>query len=78
MKYRKIMALALAGSLAIPAAAFAEDSTTDITLWTYPIGNWGDSATVDGLIASFNEVYPNINVTVEYLPCGASIPGRRW
>ncbi|MCI9071509.1 MAG: extracellular solute-binding protein [Lachnospiraceae bacterium] len=40
---------------------------TDITLWTYPIGNWGDSATVDGLIASFNAVHPEIRVTVEYL-----------
>ena len=39
----------------------------DITLWTYPIGSWGDSATVDGLIANFNAVYPDIKVTVEYL-----------
>ena len=39
----------------------------DITLWTYPIGSWGDSAVVDGLIASFNEAHPEINVTVEYL-----------
>lgn len=38
-----------------------------ITLWTYPIGNWGDSATVDSLVASFNEVHPEITVTVEYL-----------
>ena len=43
------------------------DLSASITLWTYPIGNWGDSATVDGLIASFNEKYPNIAVTVEYL-----------
>ena len=40
---------------------------TDITLWTYPVGKFGDSATVDGIIAAFNEVYPNINVSVEYL-----------
>lgn len=39
----------------------------EITLWTYPIGSWGDSATVDGLIANFNAVYPDIKVTVEYL-----------
>lgn len=39
----------------------------DITLWTYPIGNWGDSATVDSLVESFNAVYPDIRVTVEYL-----------
>ncbi len=40
---------------------------TSITLWTYPIGSWGDSATVDTLVADFNSVYPNITVTVEYL-----------
>ncbi len=40
---------------------------TDITLWTYPIGGWGDAAVVDGLIANFNAAHPEINVTVEYL-----------
>ncbi len=43
------------------------DLSASITLWTYPIGNWGDSATVEGLIASFNEAYPGVTVTVEYL-----------
>ena len=38
-----------------------------ITLWTYPVGQWQDSAVVDGLIAEFNKVYPNIKVSVEYL-----------
>ena len=44
-----------------------EAPAADITLWTYPIGKWGDEATVKELIAGFNEVYPDINVTVEYL-----------
>lgn len=43
------------------------DLTADITLWTYPVGSFGDSATVDSFIASFNEVYPGVNVSVEYL-----------
>ena len=68
MKYRKLVALSLACAMALPAAAFAEEGkAADITLWTYPVGNWGDSATVDALIANFNEAYPDINVTVEYL-----------
>ncbi len=50
---------------AAPAEATAQ--AADITLWTYPIGSWGDSATVDSLVKSFNEVYPDIHVTVEYL-----------
>lgn len=43
------------------------DVAADITLWTYPIGNWGNAETVNSMIALFNEDYPNINVTVEYL-----------
>ena len=39
----------------------------EITLATYPIGQWSDEATVNGLIADFNAVYPNIKVTVQYL-----------
>ena len=69
MNYRKVLAVALAASMLVPAGnVFAADSeSTDITLWTYPIGNWGDAATVDGMIANFNEAHPEINVTVEYL-----------
>lgn len=68
MKFRKILALTLVGSMALSMNVFAESSeAADITLWTYPIGSWGDSATVDGLIANFNAVYPDIHVTVEYL-----------
>ncbi len=37
-----------------------------ITLWTYPIGNWGDEATVNELIAAFT-AETGISVTVEYL-----------
>ena len=41
--------------------------TVEITLWTYPIGGWGDQATVDALIADFEAANPGIKVTVEYL-----------
>ena len=67
MKFRTITALAIAAVLAVPSVAFAGEATTDITLWTYPIGSWGDSATVEGLIAGFEEAHPEIHVTVEYL-----------
>lgn len=45
MNYRKVLAVALAASMLVPAGnIFAADSeSTDITLWTYPIGNWGDA-----------------------------------
>ena len=45
-----------------PAAA-----ATEISLWTYPVGKWGDEAVVNELLKGFNEKYPNITVKVEYL-----------
>ena len=53
-----------------PASAATETATgesADITQWTYPIGKWGDSESVDALLADFNAKYPDIHVTVEYL-----------
>lgn len=44
-----------------------ETTATELKLWTYPVGKWGDQATVEGLIADFNAIYPNIAVTVELL-----------
>ena len=45
----------------------AASQAADITLWTYPIGKWGDSDSVNELLADFNAQYPDIHVTVEYL-----------
>ena len=40
---------------------------TEITLWTYPIGGWGNEETVNGLISKFEAANPDVKVTVEYL-----------
>ena len=57
-----------ASSEAAPAESTADaGQAADITLWTYPIGRWGDSESVDALLADFNAQYPDIHVTVEYL-----------
>ena len=50
-----------------PVETEAPAEKIEISLWTYPIGNWVDEATVASLIADFNAVYPNITVKVEYL-----------
>lgn len=65
---KKLLALALAVMmvLSVGTAAMAEEQV-DITLWTYPIGGWGNEETVNEIVAAFNEVYPNINVRVEFL-----------
>ena len=39
---------------------------TEISLWTYPIGGWGNQETVDALLADFAAA-TGIKVTVEYL-----------
>lgn len=52
-----------------PSEATGETTSeaTDITMWTYPIGQFGDADTVNSMIAKFQETHPEINVTVEYL-----------
>ena len=60
-------------STAASSAATAEstaasaDMSADITMWTYPIGKFKDAETVNGIITAFNQKYPNIKVSVEYL-----------
>lgn len=60
-----LLALVMVFALAAPVASAADDVA--ITLWTYPIGGWGNSEVVDQLIAAFEEANPGIKVTVEYL-----------
>ena len=68
-----VFALAACGQQAAPAPAAqpagndapAADAT-EITLWTYPIGKWGDEATVKALTDAFT-AETGIAVKVEYL-----------
>ena len=48
------------------AAPEAPAAATEITLWTYPIGGWGNQETVDALMAKF-EADTGIKVNVDYL-----------
>ena len=49
-----------------PSTPEAPAAATEISLWTYPIGGWGDQATVDKLMADF-KAETGITVKVEYL-----------
>lgn len=57
-----------AASAAEPAAPAAEPAAApvEISLWTYPIGNWGQEADVKALTDAF-EAETGIKVKVEYL-----------
>ncbi len=44
----------------------APAGATEITLWTYPVGKWGDQATVEKMMADF-KAETGISVKVEFL-----------
>lgn len=51
-----------------PDGAFqTEPAPVEISLWTYPIGNWSNSTVIASLLADFNKQYPHIRVSVKYL-----------
>lgn len=64
-----LAALLFVGVMPAPSLATeqASQAKTEISLWVYPIGQFGDPATVDRFIEAFNRRYPDISVTVEYL-----------
>ena len=51
---------------AVETEAAAPEMASEITLWAYPVGSWGDQETVDALMADF-EAATGIKVTVEFL-----------
>ena len=75
---KKILALVLALCMALslaacsetaakePAAAAADDAAMKITLWTYPIGGWGNDEIVKGMMEAF-KADTGIEVEVQYL-----------
>ncbi len=67
-----INASACGGQTLEPSDAEGEDGEekqeeVNIALWTYPVGNWGESTTVANLLGKFNNQYPNIHVSVKHL-----------
>ena len=38
-----------------------------LTLWTFPVGNWGDPTAVANILSGFHKEYPGIHISVEYL-----------
>ena len=38
-----------------------------LTMWLFPVGNWGKPTSVSSVLTGFHQNYPNIHVTLEYL-----------
>ncbi len=55
------------GTAAPETSEKAAASPVSLTLWTYPVGAWGNASTVSGLLADFRRAYPSIDLHVEFL-----------
>jgi len=66
-KLALLLALVMIVALAVPVSASAD--ATEISLWTYPIGKWGDEATIKTFTDAF-EAETGIKVKVELLAYG--------
>ena len=44
-----------------------EKEDVELSLWTYPVGGWGNSGTISSLLAAFHRDNPNIRITVKLL-----------
>ena len=53
MKKFIALLLAVVMVLGLTACSVSSGKKTEITLWTYPVGQWGDQATVDEMMAAF-------------------------
>ncbi len=54
-------------AVAEPEEVSSGPEDVELTLWTFPVGNWGNPTAVSNILTSFYREYPNIEITVEYL-----------
>ena len=51
----------------IPENDSSDNQDLELTLWTFPVGNWGNPTAVSNILNSFHKEYPDIHISVEYL-----------
>lgn len=52
---------------AAPEEESGVQEDTELTLWTFPVGNWGNPTAVANMLAGFHREYPDVHISVEYL-----------
>ena len=73
MRFKALLVFLFIFFLCLPVTSCSNNITrpiiedTEISLWTYPIGDWGNEETVKDLIKTFNEVHPEITVKFKLL-----------
>ena len=73
MKIKKLFSFLLIFCFLIPITACSTNvirpitEDTEITLWTYPIGDWGNEKAVNKLISNFIAINPEISVKTKFL-----------
>ena len=50
-----------------PGDGGGSPDNVELTLWTFPVGSWGNPTAVSNILVGFHREYPNIHVSVEYL-----------
>ena len=50
-----------------PGDGGGSPDNVELTLWTFPVGSWGNPTAVSNILLGFHREYPNIHVSVEYL-----------
>ena len=51
----------------VSQASPGQEQSVELTLWTYPVGGWGNSGTLSSLLTAFHRNHPDIRVTVKIL-----------
>lgn len=51
----------------VPGESSDSPHNIELTLWTFPVGDWGNPTTVSAILAGFHKEHPNIHISLRCL-----------